>query len=61
MMMSVEQSVKWLEGETEVLEMKPGPVPLYTPQILQYLSRARTRATAAVGSQRLTAWAMSRS
>jgi hypothetical protein len=36
---------------------KPAPVPLYPPQIPHYLTRARTR-VAAVGSQRLTAWAM---
>jgi hypothetical protein len=36
---------------------KPTPVPLCSPQIPHDLTRARTRATA-VGSQRLTAWAM---
>jgi hypothetical protein len=58
-MMSVEQSVEWeLAGETEVLG-KPAPVPLCPPQIPHDQTRARTRA-AAVGSQRLTAWAMAR-
>jgi hypothetical protein len=38
---------------------KPASVPLCPPQILHDLTWARTRA-AAVGSQRLTAWAMTR-
>jgi hypothetical protein len=38
---------------------KPAPVPLCPPQISHDLIRARTRA-AAVGSHRLTAWAMAR-
>jgi hypothetical protein len=38
---------------------KPALAPLCPPQIPHDLTRARTR-TAAVGSQRLTAWAMSR-
>jgi hypothetical protein len=38
---------------------KPSPAPLCPPQIPHDQSRARTRA-AAVGSQRLTAWAMAR-
>jgi hypothetical protein len=38
---------------------KPAPVPLYPPQIPHDLTWDRTRA-AAVRSQRLTAWAMSR-
>jgi hypothetical protein len=38
---------------------KPAPVPLRPPQIPCDLTLARTRA-AAVGSQRLTAWAMAR-
>jgi hypothetical protein len=38
---------------------KPAPVPLCPPQIPHDLTRARTRA-AAVGSQRLTAWALAR-
>jgi hypothetical protein len=37
--------------------IKPAPVPLCPPQIPLDQTRARTRATA-VGSQRLTAWAM---
>jgi hypothetical protein len=39
---------------------KPAPVPLCPPQIPHDLTRARTRATA-VGSRRLTDWAMVRS
>jgi hypothetical protein len=39
---------------------KPAPAPLRPPQIPHDQTRARTRA-AAVGSQRLTAWAMARS
>jgi hypothetical protein len=39
---------------------KPTPVPLSPPQIPHDLTRARTRADA-VGSRRLTAWAMARS
>jgi hypothetical protein len=38
---------------------KPAPAPLFPPQIPLHQTRARTRA-AAVGSQRLTAWAMAR-
>jgi hypothetical protein len=38
---------------------KPAPAPLCPPQIPHDQTRARTRA-AAVGSQRLTAWAMAR-
>jgi hypothetical protein len=38
---------------------KPAPVPLCSPQIPHDLTWARTRATA-VGSRRLTAWAMAR-
>jgi hypothetical protein len=38
----------------------PAPVSLYPPQIPHDLTRAQTRATA-VGSQRLTGWAMARS
>jgi hypothetical protein len=38
---------------------KPAPVPLCPPQIPHDLTRVRTRAAAA-GSQRLTAWAMTR-
>jgi hypothetical protein len=38
---------------------KPAPAPLCPPQIPHYQTRARFRA-AALGSQRLTAWAMAR-
>jgi hypothetical protein len=38
---------------------KPAPAPFCPPQIQLDQTRARTRA-AAVGSQRLTAWAMAR-
>jgi hypothetical protein len=38
---------------------KPAPVPLYPPQVPSYFNLARTQA-AAVGSWRLTAWAMAR-
>jgi hypothetical protein len=38
---------------------KPAPAPIYPPQIPLGQTRARTQA-AAVGSQRLTAWAMTR-
>jgi hypothetical protein len=38
---------------------KPTPVPLCPPQIPYDLTQARTRA-AAVGTRRLTAWAMAR-
>jgi hypothetical protein len=48
-----EKSVEWLAGETEVLEEKPAPVPLW-PSQSPHAARTRTRA-AAVGSQRLTA------
>jgi hypothetical protein len=52
-MMSVEQSVEWVTGETEVLGEKPAPVPLCPPQSPHDL----TSATVA-GSQWLTTWAM---
>jgi hypothetical protein len=56
----VEQLVEWrLAGETEVLGENLPPTPLCPPQIPHNQTRARTRA-AAVGSQRLTAWAMAR-
>jgi hypothetical protein len=42
------------------IRRKPAPAPLCPPQIPHDQTRARTRA-AAVGSQRLTAWAMARS
>jgi hypothetical protein len=55
--MSAKQSVEWeLAGETEVLGEN---LPLCPLQIPLDQTRARTRA-AAVGSQRLTAWAMAR-
>jgi hypothetical protein len=40
-------------------QRKPAPVPLCPPQIPHDLTWARTRA-AAVGSRRLTTWAMAR-
>jgi hypothetical protein len=56
----LENLVEWrLAGETEVLREKPAPAPLCPPQIPLARLRARTQA-AAVGSQRLTAWAMAR-
>jgi hypothetical protein len=59
-MMSVEQSVEWeLAGETEVLGENLPPVPLCPPQIQHNLTWARTQG-AALGSWRLTAWAMAR-
>jgi hypothetical protein len=58
MMMNVEQSVEWeLAGETEVHGEN---LSLCPPQIPYDLTWARIRA-AAVGSRRLTAWAMARS
>jgi hypothetical protein len=45
--------------ENRSTRRKPTPVPLYPPQIPHDLTWARTRA-AAVGSRRLTAWAMAR-
>jgi hypothetical protein len=48
----------WLAGEIEVTRRKPAPVPLCPPQN-PHAARIRTRA-AAVGSQRLTAWATPR-
>jgi hypothetical protein len=47
-------------GRMKISKGKPAPAPLCPPQIPLYQTRARTRA-AAVGSQRLTAWAMARS
>jgi hypothetical protein len=52
MMMWVEQSVEWLPRETPSTRTKPAPVPLCPLQIQHDLTRA-----AAMGSQRLTAWA----
>jgi hypothetical protein len=55
--MNVEQSVQWqLAGEAEGLGEQPAPKSLSPPQILLDLTWARTRA-AAMGIQRLTAWA----
>jgi hypothetical protein len=52
--------VEWIwQGKTEVLGEKPVPLPLCSPQIRHELARDRTRASA-VGSRRLTAWAMAR-
>ena len=52
--------VEWnWQGKTEVLGEKPVPLPLCPPQIPHGLTRNRTRASA-VGSRRLTAWAMTR-
>jgi hypothetical protein len=45
--------------ENRSTRRKPAPAPLCPPQIPHDQTRARTRA-AAVGSQRLTAWAMAR-
>jgi hypothetical protein len=54
-MMSVEQSVEWeLAGETEVLGDN-----LSQCRFVHHMTWARTRA-AAVGSRRLTAWAVAR-
>jgi hypothetical protein len=53
--------VEWnWRGKTEVLGVKPVPVPLGPPQIPHGLTRDRTRASA-VGGRRLSAWAMTRS
>jgi hypothetical protein len=57
MMMSVEQSLEWeFAGETEVLWEN---LLLCQPQIIHGLTWVRIRAVA-VGSRRLTAWAMAR-
>jgi hypothetical protein len=45
--------------ENRSTRRKPAPAPLCPPQIPHDPTRAQTRA-AAVGSQRLTAWAMAR-
>jgi hypothetical protein len=52
-MMSVEQSVEYLAGETVVLGENMARVPPHQPQIPYDLARALTRA-AAVRSRRLT-------
>jgi hypothetical protein len=60
MVMSAEHAVEQeLAGETEVLGEKPALLSLCSPQIQHDLTWARSRA-AAVGSRRLTAWAMAR-
>jgi hypothetical protein len=56
-MWSSQWNQNW-QGKQKYSE-KPTPVPLYQPQIPRDLTWARTRA-AAVGSRRLTAWAMAR-
>jgi hypothetical protein len=50
--------VEWLAGETEVLGANLPPMPL-CPSQTPHAARTRTRA-AAVGSQRLAAWATAR-
>jgi hypothetical protein len=59
-MMRVEQSVEWeLAGETEVL--RENLPQRYFVHYKSHMTSTRARAWAtAVGSQRLTAWAMSR-
>jgi hypothetical protein len=54
-------SSRWIENwqRKRSTLRKPGPAPLCSPQITYDLTLDRTR-TAAVGSQRLTAWAMAR-
>jgi hypothetical protein len=56
--MMMEKLVEWLAVEAEVLRGKPAPVPLCPPQT-PHAAGTRTR-PAAVGSQRLTAWATAR-
>jgi hypothetical protein len=53
-MMSVEQLVDWMAGETKSTGRKSAPLPLYSPQIPHDPTWARTRARAG-GSQQLTA------
>jgi hypothetical protein len=59
MITSVEQSVKWVAGETEQLGENLPPVELCAPQLQLYLIWAQSRA-AEVGSRPLTAWAVAR-
>jgi hypothetical protein len=60
MTMNVEQSVELeLAVETEVLGENLPPVPICPPQIPNIQTRYRTLAVA-MGSQRLTAWALAR-
>jgi hypothetical protein len=49
----------WIGRRNRSTQRKRAPVPLCSPQIPHDLIRARTRATA-MGSRRLTAWAMKR-
>jgi hypothetical protein len=56
----IENLVEWrLEGENRSTRRKPAPAPLSPPQIPLDQTRPRSR-PAAVGSQRLTSWAMER-
>jgi hypothetical protein len=55
----MENLVEWIGRGNQSTWRKPAPAPLCPPQIPLDQTRARTRA-AAVGSQRLTAWAMVR-
>jgi hypothetical protein len=59
MIMMMEKFVEWLIGRgNRSTRRKPAPVPICPPQT-PHAARMRTRA-AALGSQRLTAWAMAR-
>jgi hypothetical protein len=58
-MVSMEQSVEWVTGETGVLGENLPVVRLCSPQILQYLTWVRTPAV--VENRRLTNWAKARS
>jgi hypothetical protein len=55
----MENLVEWIGRGNRSTRRKPAPEPLCPPQIPLDQTWARTRA-AAVGSQRLTAWAMAR-
>jgi hypothetical protein len=58
MVMTVEQPAEWMFGRgNRSTRRKPAAVPFRRPEIPHDLSRARTR-DAAVGSRRLTTWAM---